>query len=209
MEAANYKEELHEIFEEQDEVNQIRQDERWKISDLSTALWADGIIHEKEVKIAEVEKLHKERKESLIRKLDEWLERTTKPLENDIEFFKTHLHVYHMRVLEEERAAGAKKESKTIKLQYRDLTCKKQQPEILINGKETDKAKTDPEFVKFVKSNNPEFIKEEVKWGDYKKTLQQKEFEGKLVYVDEAGQPIDFIKLVERGETYDWNLHKD
>jgi hypothetical protein len=209
MENVNYQEQLHELFEEQDEVNHIRQDETWRINDLSTALWADGVVHEKELKIAEIEKIYEERKEQLLHKLDEWKERSIKPLQDDIDFFKTHLHVWHMRVLEEERARGVKKESKTIKLQYRDLTCRKKPPEIIINGKEPSKAKDDPVFVKFVKENNPEYIKEEVKWAEYKKTLKQQEVEGKFVYVDEAGQPIDFIELIERGEEFDWKVHKE
>ena len=54
-----------------------------------------------------------------------------------------------MKKIEEEKAenvellAKGKKEkklSKTIKLPYRDLTCKAQQPVILINGKEQIKS---------------------------------------------------------------------
>jgi hypothetical protein len=111
-----------------------------------------------------------------------------------------------MKVVEEEKRNNAKKLSKTIKLQYRDLTYRKQNPQILINGKEPEKAKGDPMLVSFVKENRPDLIKEEVAWKEFKDTLKQVEIDGKLMYVDENGEPITFIELVPREDKFDWKV---
>jgi hypothetical protein len=203
-----YEEQLSEEFLEIDEVERIRQDERWSIKDLATAVWADGVVAENEKKVAEIEEIYNKRLEEFKTKLDQWKENASKKYLNTIDFFKTHLHVYHMRVLDEERARGVpeSKQTKTIKLPTRKLECRKQKPEALIDGVEVVKAKSNPKFVSYVKENSPEFIKtsEEVLWDKFKKTLKQVKVDGKLMYVDSTGQKIDFIELIERPEKYDW-----
>lgn len=204
-----YNQQIEELLLEDDEVYQLQQNEKWAVRDYSTAVWVDSVIVEREQKIAEIEQIYNERMEAFKAKMDQWKESASKKYLNDIEFFKTHLHGYHLRVMDEEKAKGAKKISTTIKLPTRSLTFKKQQPEILLNGKEITKAKDDAQFIQFVKENSPEFIKEEVKWGDYKKVLKQQVIDGRLMYVDDAGQPIDFIQLIERPEKLDWTLNKE
>lgn len=202
--STTYNNELNEIFLEEDEVSLIQTQEYWSIYDLNTAIWADGIVAENEQKISEIEEIYQKRMNEFKLKMDTWKENASRKHIKNIEFFKTHLMLYHMRVLDEEKAKGAKKLSKTIKLPTRELKCVKQQPEIYIYGKEASKAKDVPEFVKYVKEYNPDYIKEEVKWGDLKKSLKQVEVEGKLAYVDETGQVLDFIELIEREESFDW-----
>ncbi|WP_339304393.1 host-nuclease inhibitor Gam family protein [Paenibacillus sp. FSL L8-0435] len=218
----NYEDELNEILDENEE-SLIHYDPTWKIDSLELAVWADEKIHEKEVKIAEVEKVANSNIEALkvkIEKLEAWKTEATNKDKNEITFFKEHLHLYHRKMIEketmenEELKAKGKKEkkiSKTIKLPHRDLTCKAQQPAILINGKEPSKAKEDSELLAFVKENSPEFIKtkEEVEWGEYKKKLKTTVVDGKLTYVDETGSKLDFITLQELGDKYDWKQKKD
>lgn len=203
-----YNQQIEDALLEDDEVYQLQQDQSWAVRDYGTAVWVDGILVEKEKKIEEIEQIYKERMDSYKAKMDQWKESAAKKHVNDIEFFKQHLHAYQLRVIAEEKAKNTKKISSTIKLPTRSLTFKKQQPEILVNGVEVSKAKDDSTFVQFVKDNSPDFIKEEVKWGDYKKTLKQKEIDGKLVYMDADGQPLEFIQLIERPEKCDWTLNK-
>ncbi|MNI94213.1 hypothetical protein D3C73_1522770 [compost metagenome] len=75
----------------------------------------------------------------------------------------------------------------------------------MYKGVKVIEAKTDPEFIGFVENNNPELIKKEVKWGDYKKTLKQADVDGKLVYVDEDGKVVPNIELILQPEKYDWS----
>ncbi|MGM1044791.1 MAG: hypothetical protein ACQEXX_01455 [Bacillota bacterium] len=220
MSAFNCQNEVDNIIEEHDDTYTLQQDPTWKITSLELAVWADEKLHELEVKISEVEKVADSNIDALkakIEKLELWKEEATKKEKDNTTFFKEHLHLYHQRVMEEQMLDNEKliandkkpkKITKTIKLPYRDLTCKSQSPSILINGKEPAKAKDDEVFLKYVKENNPEFIKtvEEVKWGDFKDTLKTTVLNGKLVYVDDAGSPINFITLAERRDKYDWRL---
>ncbi|MWV44870.1 hypothetical protein GRF59_14710 [Paenibacillus sp. HJL G12] len=222
MNAYNFQNEIENIIDEQDDTYQLHQDPTWKITTLELAVWADEKIHEKEVKAAEVEKVANSNIEVLkakIEKLEQWKQEATKKDKDDITFFKEHLHLWHKKTLEQEKSENEelkaknkkeKKLSKTIKLPYRNLTSKVQSPVILINGKEPAKAKDDELFVQYVKENNPDCIKttEEVKWSEYKDLLRTTEANGKLIYVDDAGAPIEFIQLTERGEKYDWKLNE-
>ncbi|KAF6565356.1 host-nuclease inhibitor Gam family protein [Paenibacillus sp. EKM202P] len=220
MEAINYNDEINNIIEDQDDTYQIKQDESWRITSMDLAVWADNMIHDKEVKIASIEKVVNNNIQALeakIEKLKQWKEESTKKDSDDISFFKEHLHLWHKKTIEEEKSRNeeltangkkAKPLSNTIKLPYHNLTAKKQRPLITINGKDTTKAKTDEDFIRYVKENNPEYIKviEEVQWGDYKDTLKMTEYNGKLVYVDDSGVPIDFIQLTQRPEEYNWKV---
>jgi|GEM_PF-3360020 len=220
MEAYEYQNEVNELIEDQDELSYIIQDETWKVLDLATAVWVDEKIHEREVKIAEVEKVADDNitaLEAKIEKLKAWKDASTKVDKDRITFFKEHLHIWHSKLIDcekqinEELIAKGKKEKKlslTVKLPYRNLTCRNQSPEIIINGKDTLNAKKDETFVKYVKENSPQYIKttEEVKWSEYKDSLNTSVIDGELMYVDENGSPIEFIKLQQRGEKYDWKL---
>lgn len=220
MGAYEYQNEVNELIEDQDELSYIAQDESWKVLDLATAVWVDEKIHEREIKIAEVEKVADDNiaaLEAKIEKLKAWKETSTKVDKDRITFFKEHLHLWHEKLIISEKRTNAelkaqeKKEKKlslTVKLPYRNLTCRNQSPEIIINGKSTAEAKKDETFVKYVKENSPEYIKtiEEVKWSEYKDSLKTSVVDGKLMYMDENGSPIEFIKLQQRGEKYDWKL---
>jgi hypothetical protein len=212
-----YQNQLDDILEDdnQDEITLIQRDEKWTISDLGSAVWADDIIHQKELSIAEKNKIADDsitQLEAKIEKLKQWKVDATKEEVSIIDFFKTHLQLWHMKIIREEEETNTelrlknkreKKMSLTIKLPYRDLRCRKQQPEILVNGVDISEAKNDPVFVDFVRKNNPEFIKEEVKWAEYKKTLK---VAYGVCYVDESGQQLDFISLVEKDNKFDWKV---
>lgn len=218
----NYNQEIEHILEEQDEVLLIRNDERWGVRDLNSAVWTDSIVYEKELSIIEKERIADENiaiLQSKIDKVKQWKIDTTKKERSDIEFFMNHLHVYHMNLIDEEKAANKllveknkkpKKLSQTIKLPYRDLTCRTQQPTILVNGKDINKAKNDPELIVFVKESYPELIDEEVKWGDFKKKLKIQKLNGENVYVDiDSGLVVDCIKLADNPDKYDFKSKKD
>jgi hypothetical protein len=223
MEAVNYQHEVSELIDDQDDTYIIQQDQSWRINDLETAVWADEKIHEKEIKIFEIENVADSNIKALeekIEKLKIWKEESTKNSKSEITFFKEHLHLWHEKKIGKEKAENedlklkGKKEKKlslTIKLPYRNLTCRTQQPVITVNGKEIAKAKDDEVFVKYVKESNPSMIKtiEEVKWAEFKDTLKTSTVDGKLTYVDEDGSPIDFINLQVRGDKYDWKVNKE
>src|SRR5690625_2679515 len=122
--------EVNDIMEDEtlDEVQQIQQDEKWKIRDLNSAVWADGIIYQNELLVAEKEKIADDNIAILqekIKKLEQWKEDSTKEEKNTIEFFESHLVLWHTDTVAEEEATNRqlvadnkkeKKVSKTIKL---------------------------------------------------------------------------------------------
>lgn len=202
-------------MEEESEFSIYRNDEKWSVKNLETLVWCDSIIYEKEQVIAEKESIadmNIEKLENKIKQLKEWKENATKKEKSDIDFFQSHMMVYHMKLIDEEKEqnkileASNKKPkpiTKSIKLPFSTLTCRTQAAEALVGGKELTKAKDDPAFVKFVKENNPEFINEEVAWGEYKKTLTQTVVGGKQVYLDSASQFVDMITLIERADKFE------
>ncbi|OMD66906.1 host-nuclease inhibitor Gam family protein [Paenibacillus odorifer] len=221
MEAYDYQNEVEDLIEDQDESGYIMQDETWRINSMDLAVWADSLIHDKEERIAEIENVANNNIQALeakVEKLKQWKEDSTKKDQSDIAFFKEHLHLWHMNTIRNEKHENTelvaidkepKKLSLTVKLPYRNLTCRAQQPVITLNGKEIGKAKDDAAFVQFVKENSPEFIQttEEVKWGEYKKTLKMIEHNGKMIYVDGVtGDPLEFIDLKKQDEKYDWKI---
>jgi hypothetical protein len=216
----NYNEELNNIMEEESEFSIYRNDERWGIYNLETAVWADSLIYEKELSIEAKEKIADDniaKLEVKIQQLKEWKENATKKEKSDVEFFENHLIIYLTNLIKEEKAentrlvALGKKEkpiTKSIKLPFSVLSCRAQQAEATVEGKEIAKAKDNVEFVKFVKETNPEFINEEVAWGEYKKTLSQIKLNGRLTYMDQNGAPMEFINLMERPDKLERKANK-
>lgn len=229
--------------------------EHWTIDNKEMAMKIDYVVHKLEEKIASEEAISETQKSPLqakidklnegIAKIDEWLDRSTKSYRANIENLKQHLHLYHMRVIEaeeienEKRIAEKKKPlkiSKSIKLTYRDLTSKVQQPEIkkddtlltawveenqsrpipvsnllnFLKSKEEDAQLTVKEIYDFLGTYEAEHVKREPKlsWGELKKTLTEKDINGKLFYIDESGQVVPYVELIKRGVAYDWKLLK-
>ncbi|MCR8641420.1 hypothetical protein NV379_02010 [Paenibacillus sp. N1-5-1-14] len=197
------------------------QSEGWTINDKETAMRIDYVLHMLEEKIAEDEAIAKSQKEVIQAKIDkleedksrydDWLERSTKGYRNRIADLKLHLHLYHQRLIEAEELENVKrvsngnkplKISKSIKLTYRDLVSKQQQPEIIKNDellkdwivdnyssyisyaelaallerKEAEEVcqVSVRELEELISKNNSEYVKRDVKvnWGEFKKTLQ-------------------------------------
>ena len=170
--------------------------DKFKIDSLELAVWADKIIKEAEDKVENIIQIadyNIQKLKDKIEKLEQWKVEAAKKDNSTIEFFKNHLHAYHIRVLEQETSKGVKKLSKTIKLPNRDLTCKAQQPEFIKDDILTD----------WVAINHPDFIetKQTLKWGEFKKTLT---IHDKTV-IDENGEVVP-ITVVERPDKFDWKL---
>ncbi|WP_100406232.1 host-nuclease inhibitor Gam family protein [Bacillus solitudinis] len=145
--------------------------ERFKIVDLDQLNWAFR-------KIAALNEQKQERKalaDAEIDRIMTWLQEEEKPIDNSISFFEGLIKLYHMQQLEKDPKA------KTLKTPYgkSKSTTSKPAPE------QSDKDK----LLAYVKGAElTEFIKEEVKWGDLKKTLNIVEIDGQKVIVSADGQ---------------------
>lgn len=159
--------------------------ERFKITDLDQLNWAFR-------KISALNEQKKEKQElakAEIERIKTWLESEEKPVDDSISFFEGLIKLYHMEQLAKDPKA------KTLKTPYGSSksTTKKPSPA------QTDKDKL---LAHIKESGLSEFIKEEAKWGDFKKTLQIVEMDGKSVVVDRDGQRVDGVDVDPGGTTY-------
>ena len=191
-------EKLDEMLQEESTINE----ESFRITDLKLAIWADEKAHDAEVKLQEIDTLADERiavLQAKIDKLNEWREEAKRPYLSSIEFFKQHLLAYLAQTIREQIESGAKKIAKSVKLPFRTLQAKSQQPEII---------KDDALLTAWADANTQGFVeyKPTLKWGELKKTLTMQNVNGQLVYVDENGEIVPHITLIERPDVLDWKV---
>lgn len=147
--------------------------ERFKIEDLDQLNWVFRKLRalnaeEKEVKdLAEAERF----------RIDEWEKSKLTPIQQSKEFFISLIHEYHAEQLKENPKA------KTLSTPYGKSKSRttKEQP---------DKLDEDKLLAHVKESGQTEYIKESIKWGDYKKSLKVAEIDGQKVVVDELGQVV-------------------
>ncbi|MCY7999352.1 host-nuclease inhibitor Gam family protein [Bacillus haynesii] len=151
---------------------------QFEITDMNSLNWAFRKIaalktQEKEIKaLAATER----------QRIDEWETQELKPVADNLDFFENLVSVYHSKQLEQDPKA------KTLSTPYGKSKSRaiKEQP------KPADK----DQLLKHVKEAElTEFIKEDVKWGDFKKSLSIKEVDGKKVVVDENGQAVPGVEI--------------
>lgn len=165
------KHELEEVQELDLQDEQVR--ERFKIENLDQLNWAFRKVaalvgQEKEIKdLADAERF----------RINEWEKRELSPIQQSKEFFIALIHEYHANQLEENPKA------KTLSTPYGKSKSRttKEQP---------DKLDEDKLLAHVKESGQTEYIKESIKWGDYKKSLKVAEIDGQKVVVDELGQVV-------------------
>ena len=172
---------LYEI--EEIEQQEEQEKERFKITDLNGLNWAFRKLKAykaKEQEIIEVAEAERAR-------IDTWEEQEKKKIQDSIEYFESLIYEYHMEQLTKDPKA------KTLSTPYGKSKARTNKPK----PKKVD----ENAILKHVLENQmEEFIKPTLKWGDFKKSLQIVEHEGKLVAVDENGQIVEGI-VVEPEET--------
>ncbi|ARK28747.1 host-nuclease inhibitor Gam family protein [Halalkalibacter krulwichiae] len=159
--------------------------ERFKITDLDSLNWAFrkiAALNEQKKEAQELAKAEMER-------IKTWLDGEEKPVNNSISFFEGLIKLYHMEQLDKDPKA------KTLKTPYgkSKSTTSKAQPD------QQDKEK----LLAYVKDSGlTDLIKEEVKWGDLKKTLKVVEIDGKQVVVDGDGQLVEGASVKPADTSY-------
>ncbi|NPC94813.1 hypothetical protein HOO54_22215 [Bacillus sp. WMMC1349] len=159
--------------------NQASQDHpQFEIMDMNSLNWAFRKIaalktQEKEIKaLAATER----------QRIEEWESSELKPIKDNLSFFEGLVSAYHIKQLEQDP------KTKTLSTPYGKSKSRatKEQP------KQADKEK----LLHHVKEAGlTEFIKEDVKWGDLKKSLSIKDVDGKKVVLDENGQAVPGVVI--------------
>lgn len=113
-------------------------------------------------------------------RITQWKEQQLKSPKSELEYWEGLVqHYHHQQLLQDEKR-------KTISTPYGKSKSRRSKA----TPEQVDKEAT----LKYVKDNQmTDFIKEEVKWGDFKKSLFVRESNGVQVAVDENGQVVDGV----------------
>ena len=170
-----------------DEVDPATEKPRCVIDDLGKANWALKKIAALRSELASVDSLVN----AEIDKIKAWQTKEKTRINSEITSFETRL-----RPFAEAAVAGKKKKSVNCPNGVFGFRNKAADSEIVNDSKLLEDIKRDcPEFVK---------IKEEINWGDFKKSLQlivDEETQKQLI-INNSGQPIDNVRYVPEKITF-------
>jgi flagellar biosynthesis GTPase FlhF len=165
------------------------EDEGFIVEDDNKATWCLRKIkhfkskQEKNKKLAE-EQISEIEKE--IKEVEEWLKAENSKLENSIEFMKSKLYLYAQQLREENS------ELKTHKLPFGQLQFRTQRPKWKYDN---DK------LLDFAEKNYKELVKVK-KSVDKRKLKSKAKIVGGRVIIEETGEVIEGVEVVERGEKF-------
>ena len=154
------------------------QDETFKINDLNGLNWAFRKLSAYTAKSNEIKMLAKIERD----RIKSWEEKQLLEIKDSTAFFERIVQDYHSRILE------LNPKDKTLSTPYgkSKTRASKAQPESVDNEK----------LLEHVLSNDmQDYVKKEVKWGDFKKTLTVTEKDGVSVAVDETGQVVPGVSI--------------
>lgn len=161
-------------------------EERFKITDQESLNWAFRKIAAFKAQMNETEEIAAKE----IARVHQWAAEQQKPLEQSIEFFESLITQYHMQLLESDPKAP-----KTLKTPHGKSKSTTRKPAPVAMNKD--------KLLEHVKeAGMTEFIKEDIRWGDFKKTLNVEVVKGKVVIVDSLGQRVEGVELDQGGTTF-------
>ncbi len=166
-------EELEKVdFNDEEQVVEVK--ERFKIDNLDSLNWAFRKLSALEAKKREVNQLA----QAELDRIKAWEEAELKSIQGSYDFFQSLITEYHFNELKQDP------KKKTIATPYGKAKSR-------LSKETPDKASEEKLLAHIKEAGMDEFIKESVKWGDLKKTLQIVEVDGKKVVVDANGQMVE------------------
>lgn len=164
---------------EQDETEQAER-EAFEIDSLSKLGWAFQKLAALQAKEQEI----KDYAKAEIDRIESWQDSEVNKLDDDIQFFQSHIERYHFRKLQEDPKA------KTLSTPYGKSKSTTSKP--------SPQSVDDSALLKHIKSNGfTDYLKveESVKWGEFKKQIQVVETSNGHIAVDENGEIIPGIEV--------------
>ena len=170
-----------------EEVEQQNHDEkeRFKIENTEQLTWAFRKLKAYKAKEREIEEVANAERE----RIDAWEKKEKKKIQDSIEYFESLIYEYHMEQLTKDPKA------KTLSTPYGKSKARTNKPK-------PEKVDENAILKHVLENRMEEFIKPTLKWGDFKKSLQIVEHEGKLVAVDENGQIVEGIVVKPEETTF-------
>jgi hypothetical protein len=156
------------------EVEEIQSQEiKFEITDLNSLNWSFrklAALKSKEKEIKQLADIERER-------IAEWERGELSTISNSLEFFENMISVYHAKQLE------ADPKAKTISTPYGKSKSRK--------TKEAPEKENEGAILQHVIENGmDDYIKNSLKWSDFKKAVKIVEVSGEKVVVDENGQLV-------------------
>ncbi|AST97317.1 host-nuclease inhibitor Gam family protein [Shouchella clausii] len=160
-------------------------EERFKITDQESLNWAFRKIAALKTQMEETDAIAAKE----IERIHLWAAEQHKPVKQSIEFFESLIAQYHMQLLEENPKA------KTLKTPHGKSKSTRRKPAPVAVNKD--------KLLEHVKeAGMSDYIKEEIRWGDFKKTLSITTADGQPVVVDAWGQRVEGVEIDQGGTTF-------
>ncbi|MFE3973153.1 MULTISPECIES: host-nuclease inhibitor Gam family protein [unclassified Peribacillus] len=186
---------LENLLEEMNQSEELDFQQVFAVTDLETATEANHRISYFEDRKQEIDAIIEKQIAPFLDKIEKvksWGEEAKKEFIEKQAHYSIHLEMYLREEVKKQIDSG-KKPKKTISLPYGKISLKKQQPEF---------KKDDELLMNYAKENGFIKVKESLDWEGIKK--QSTAHEG--VLIDEQGQLIPGVKVVERPEKFDLKL---
>lgn len=163
--------------------------ERFKITDLNSLTWVFDQVKTLKAKETEIKNVAQSQRSQI----DYWEQKELSPINHSLEFFHNLVSEYHAAVLSENPKA------KTLSTPYgkTKATARKEQPE---------KVNEDVILQHVIESNMDEYIKQSLKWGDFKKELKIVEVAGEKAIVDSNGQLVPGVEVKPASITFSMEI---
>ncbi|CEG23161.1 Bacteriophage Mu Gam like protein [Planococcus massiliensis] len=166
---------MSDFIEEIERAKEEAERASFQIDNLETLGWAFRKLSALQAKEQEI----KEYEKAEIFRIKSWAAKETNKLDDDIQFFQSHIERYHFRKLQEDPKA------KTLSTPYGKSKSTTSKP--------SPQSVDDTALLEHIKSNGfTDYLKveESVKWGDFKKRIQITETDDGFAAFDENGEKI-------------------
>jgi hypothetical protein len=146
---------------------------KFEITDINSLNWAFRKLSAYKAKEKEIKQLADAERE----RIAQWERGELSTIKNSLEFFESLISIYHAKQLADDPKA------KTISTPYGKSKSRK-------SKEAPDKANEDAILQHVIENGMDDFIKNSLKWGDFKKVVKIVEISGEKVVVDENGQIV-------------------
>ncbi|MFJ5713150.1 host-nuclease inhibitor Gam family protein [Neobacillus sp. NPDC093127] len=164
---------------------ELTQEFKFEITDLGSLTWAFRRLAALKAKEKEIKQLADVERDRIGR----WEQTELNPITNSISFFESHIQLFHSQQLASDPKA------KTISTPYGKSKSR--------TTKETPDKANEAEILQHVIENGmDDYIKNSLKWADFKKAVKIVELAGEKVVVDENGQLVPGMTVKPESISY-------
>ncbi|MGG3798951.1 host-nuclease inhibitor Gam family protein [Metabacillus fastidiosus] len=173
-----------ELYDVED-ISQVEDKSKYEIVDINSLNWAFrkiSALKSKEKEIKQLADLERER-------IKDWENSELSTITGSLEFFEQLVTEYHAKQLE------ADPKAKTISTPYGKSKTRR-------TSEQPEKANEEAILQHVIENEMDAYIKNSVKWADFKKSLRIAEISGEKIVIDENGQLVSGVTVKPASVTY-------